>query len=86
MRVLILVVLGVLAGCVGQPSLEELEAEALATGDWTAVERREGILSWRNRNKNNCQEGSTRICTGPEITTRCECLNPRSIKGAALLD
>ena len=86
MRLLTLVLLGVLAGCFGQPTLEELESEALVTGDWEAVERRERLRAWRNRNQNLCAEGSTRICTGPEITTKCECLNPRILTGAALSD
>ena len=86
MRLLTLAVIGVLAGCVGQPTLEELEAEALVTGDWEAVERREGLLDWRYRNSNRCREGWTRICTGPEITPKCECLNPRALTGVALSD
>lgn len=86
MRLLNLAVIGVLAGCVGQPTLEELEAEALITGDWEAVERREGLLKWRNRHQNNCQQGWTRICTGPELTPKCDCLNPGALTGAVMTD
>jgi|GEM_PF-6018175 len=37
-----------LSGCAGQ-SLEELETEALITGDWTRVEKREAKLNERKR-------------------------------------
>ncbi len=36
-----------LGGCASFASLEELEAQAMLTGDWSAVERRERIIARR---------------------------------------
>jgi len=37
-----------LSGCATRLTLEELEAEAVVTGDWTLVERREKAIARRN--------------------------------------
>jgi len=37
----------IVVGCAQRPTLDQLEDEALATGEWTAVERREEIIKKR---------------------------------------
>ena len=41
MKLLFLFALAVVIGCAPQATLEELEDEAIGTGDWVAVERHE---------------------------------------------
>ena len=38
------ILLFLLISCTPQPTIEELEAEAAITGDWTKVERRERVI------------------------------------------
>lgn len=74
----LIIALGLLAGCATQ-SLEELEAEAAITGDWSAVEKREKALARFNSQftqRNSCKPGETRICdtvAGLEDTGDCVC-------------
>lgn len=72
-----------LAACAGRPTLEELEAEALRTGDWSAVEQRERRRLILRQRESGCPDGFTRVCTGPEIQAQCRCLNPRALTSAA---
>ena len=77
MRLLIIAVVAVLVGCSASPTLEELEDEALVTGDWSAVEAREQLMQ-RKRKKNviDCPSGFTSSCyeSGPNV--QCECIRP----------
>jgi hypothetical protein len=71
-----------LVGCSSQPSLDELEAEALETGNWTAVEEREKLLRRTGRlPKMNCREGTMLMCVDDTGKETCECLSQSAIAG-----
>ena len=71
----------VLAGCSSSPSLQELEDEAIVTGDWTAVEERERLIE-RKRKKNvlDCPAGYTSACYEVGLSTECACV--RAVAGS----
>lgn len=71
-----------LAGCAGQLSLEQLEAEAARTGDWSEVEKREALIAKRKEREGpDCAEGLTKACYNHMSGDRCECVSPRSVGG-----
>ena len=77
MRLVLLITVLVLAGCSSRPTLEELEDEALVTGDWTAVESREQMLERRrDRTGNACPGEQIKACYGAGVSTECYCLQP----------
>lgn len=71
----IFIALGMLAGCATGPSLEELEAQALITGDWSLVERREAQLARRDPHRINCPSGSMSYCESTMAGSRCGCIS-----------
>ena len=80
MRILTLVVLLMLAGCSSAPSLEELEAEAMATGNWSAVEERERVLRQQKRTAEfDCPEGLTLVCVDKGGGEDCICRTGRNL-------
>ena len=77
MRVVAILVLGFLVGCTGQPSLEELEDAAVATGDWSKVEKRERVVLLRQGpSRPACSFSHTRVCVENGVTTKCNCYKP----------
>lgn len=73
--------LGILAGlllvaaCAPMTSLEELEAEALQTGDWSFVEERETLIAKRNsRRPRRCPNGQVSLCEKSVGLYRCQCV------------
>jgi hypothetical protein len=58
----IIFALCVLAGCAAGPSLEELTAEALQTGDWSLVEKREARIAARRQPAPKCPPGAVAYC------------------------
>jgi len=77
MRYTILFAVLLLAGCASQLSLEELEDKALATGDWTAVENREGMLKRRMaENSRSCPANQTKVCVEQGADIDCFCVHP----------
>ena len=78
MRIIVAIALGLLAGCASGPTLEQLEAQAFATGDWTAVEKRERRLQRRNAQSGiECPSGSVSFCESFAGVDRCACLTRR---------
>jgi hypothetical protein len=47
MKFVFLISLMIVVACAPRPTLKELEEEALVTGDWEAVERREDLIKER---------------------------------------
>ena len=77
MKFAMLIIVLVLAGCASRPSLEELEQEALVTGDWTAVESREQLLERRrDRVGYSCPDEMTRVCIDDGAGDECYCVQP----------
>lgn len=79
MKIIGVLILGILAGCSSYMSLGELEDEAIRTGDWSAVERRELILDRRAGGQGvACPRGSMSYCeTWAGVKNGCRCV-PRS--------
>ncbi len=75
MKSIIILALCLLAGCTVGPTLEQLEAEALISGDWSAVERREAAIAKRRaRNGPVCQAGLVAVCERYSSYERCSCV------------
>lgn len=72
---IIFIVIGLLAGCAAGPTLEELEARALVTGDWSLVEKREAQLARRNRPTIHCPSGKVSYCESYVGQSRCGCIS-----------
>ncbi len=63
MRLILSLLVLFLAACTAQPSLEELEKEAMFSGNWTAVEQREQAEQRRREKaESNCSTGQTTFC------------------------
>ena len=74
MRALILLTVLLSAGCTSSPTLEELEDEALRTGNWEAVEEREALIERRDgKPEEDCPKGQTQICVDNGSSTDCSC-------------
>ncbi len=72
-KFVILFTLVVVAGCALNPTLEQLEAEAMTTGDWTAVERREEVIKERReKTAPGCWVG-TKVCFEELSGIECYC-------------
>lgn len=66
----------VLSGCGSFTSLAELEAEALRTGDWSAVELRERQIARRNLQSTlQCPPGEIGYCVKDFGDMRCTCVD-----------
>ena len=69
-------VLLLLTGCGAMKSMEQLEAEALLSGDWSAVEERERQIARRNLNGSvHCPPGKIGYCEADFGTTECACVD-----------
>lgn len=74
MKIIPILALLVLCGCAAQPSLEELEDEALITGDWSRVESFERKLARNDRtNGLDCPRTFVEVCRESGLTTKCSC-------------
>lgn len=74
MRFLSVFALVLLAGCTTWPMLEELENQAVRSGNWAEVEKREGSLARRQaRQAPKCPSGYIAYCEGQYRDWRCEC-------------
>lgn len=70
-----------LAGCGTYQTLEELEQEALLTGDWSAVEKRERIIAKRRqRSGPMCPAGRTKYCERWGANERCSCISRDTLR------
>lgn len=76
MKTINILALALLAACSAQPTMEELEKEALETGDWEAVEKRErmnermGVIG-----DPQCREGFIHFCEKQGEQEVCECVS-----------
>ena len=81
MKILSVLALVLMAGCTVSPTMEELESQAMLTGDWSAVERREQSIARRSfRNGGNCPPNHMSYCqTGPG-EKNCTCIKRDSFE------
>ena len=69
------------AGCSAHVSLEQLEAEALISGDWSKVERRQRMIARRNlRSGISCPAGTIGYCELDVGEPRCSCVDNEVIR------
>ncbi len=82
-RLGILGVLLLMVACAPMKSLEELEAEALRSGDWSLVEEREALIAKRNaRRPLQCPGGQVSVCEKSVGRYRCQCIGKAAIMDA----
>ena len=78
MRKILLVFIVILAACASEPSLEELEDQAMVSGDWSAVERREQIQKdLRGESAQRCPDRHTIVCEQMGASEKCTCVPSR---------
>ena len=81
MKGIVLIGLLLLAGCSSMVSLEQLEAEALVSGDWSKVEQRQRIIERRNlRSSLACPPGKIGYCEVVARNERCKCVDNEVIR------
>ncbi len=81
MKVIVILSFVFLAGCSGYMTLEELEAQAVQTGDWSEVEKRERIIARRKvRTGIACPPGTTGYCVTNFGAESCTCMESSAIR------
>ncbi len=82
MKVLVLLGVLILTGCISAPTLEQLETQAFLTGDWSAVEQRHRIIAKRAALRTiQCPAGSVAVCRKRLGTEdRCGCVKDEQIR------
>ena len=81
MRYLILLLALCLTGCVQTATLDELKAEAMQTGDWSEVERREKIIARRIESRGvSCPIGYSSYCENFALEQRCACVPSEQLR------
>jgi hypothetical protein len=73
---LMLLTLMMLTGCASLTSLEQLESEAMVSGDWSKVDRRERSIEMRNLHRfvQQCPDGTASYCKTGVGSKRCDCV------------
>ena len=75
MKFAILISLVIIVGCAPRPTLDQLEEEALVSGEWTTVERREEIVRKRRESTApGCLVGYRKKCIEEQSGIQCYCL------------
>ncbi len=75
-----LICLLTLSGCGTTVPMDELKAQALRSGDWTAVEKRERSIAKReSRLGSDCPSGSTTVCESRIGSVKCQCVDRNSM-------
>lgn len=69
------------AGCSVVPTMDELETQAMLTGDWSAVEKRERSVARRMAQAPmHCPSGYTAICEVRFAERNCACAERDSFR------
>lgn len=81
MRVFALLGVFFVTGCGTFTSMEELERQAMLSGDWSAVEARERILARREaRFGHQCPVGQVSYCESYVGEMNCKCITNDSMR------
>jgi hypothetical protein len=81
MKILSVLALILMAGCTVSPTMDELEAQAMLTGDWSAVERRENSVARRKfRIGGDCPPNHMNYCQTGMGDTSCSCIRHDSFE------
>lgn len=69
-------------GCSSRPTMQELEKEAMATGDWSKVEKREAMDRKMGRvdSRLQCPTGEALVCSQKGKREECVCVNSNDIR------
>ncbi len=80
-RVGVLLLFICLGGCGSYHTLEELDDQAILTGDWSEVEYREAKMArWRPSARAACPSGLMMYCVDPGGDKRCSCVSANSFR------
>lgn len=75
MKGITILVLLLLSGCGTFTTLDQLEATAMLTGDWSEVEKRERIVERRKQRAGpQCPPGTIAYCQSHMSKNRCNCV------------
>jgi len=86
MNIVILVMLIIVVGCAQRPTLDQLEDEALVTGKWTTVERREELIKKRlESTAPGCPVGLSKKCFEELSGIQCYCIKRAVDPSGAIL-
>jgi hypothetical protein len=84
MRHLIVFGFFLLAGCAAGPTMEQLEDEAMQTGDWSKVEQRELLQARRmGRARTECPQSYALLCVAEANvgSEKCKCVSRDTQRG-----
>ena len=82
MKYAVLLCFLLLMGCAPVPTLEELENQAMLTGNWSEVERRQKIIANRNAERGlGCQAREVALCVKDIGKTVCTCIERNALRG-----
>ena len=83
MRALVLLTGILLAGCGSVTPMEDLERQALLTGDWSAVEKRERMLDRQAiARREHCPSGTISYCVEEFGRSKCSCVGRSALRAA----
>lgn len=83
MKGITILLLVLLAGCASYTPLEQLEADALVSGDWSLVEKRERMIAWQKaRQGGQCPDRAVNYCVVSFGEKKCECVSSTSFRSA----
>lgn len=81
MRAIMLAGIVLLCGCATSLPMAQLEQQAMLTGDWSAVEKRERLKARRaERNGPSCGRGFVSYCVVTGGHDRCTCITGQSLR------
>lgn len=81
MKLMVFIAVLVMAGCSATTPISELEDEALRTGDWSSVERRERAIARRKAEEpTNCGLRNVEYCSGPPGALNCYCVKKKTMR------
>src|SRR5210317_2238006 len=72
-----------ISGCSSRPTMEELEKEAAATGDWSEVKKREQMdrrMGVVDPDREECPSGEALLCRQKGEREDCECVESNWIR------
>ena len=83
MKFVAIMALCLLVGCSARPTVDELEAEALVTGDWSAVEKRQRMNKRMSvvQSDSVCRGDKVAICETKSEQEFCDCVSPHDLRG-----
>ncbi len=82
MKCMGLLLLCFLLGCAPVSTLEELEAQAYVSGDWSEVDKRERMIARRQaRQGPSCPSGYIAYCEKYAGAARCTCVSRDAMTG-----